>query len=104
MGQWVQQQDWNEVYKLSSVNSKAEKFEQMIIEKINLFFPEKTIKLNEEDKPWISCELTILDRQRKREYNKNKKSKKWENLDSMFLTKSNEEKPNYYVNMVEDLL
>ena len=66
MGQWVQQQDWNEVYKLSSVNSKAEKFEEMIIEKINLFFPEKTIKLNEEDKPWISCELTILDRQRKR--------------------------------------
>ena len=75
MGQWVQQQTWNEVYKLSSVNSKAEKFEEMIIEKINLFFPEKTIKLNEEDKPWNSCELTILDRQRKKNTTRTKSLK-----------------------------
>ena len=103
MGVWVQQQDWNEIYKLSCVNKKAEKFEQMIIEKVDLYFPEKTIKLNENDQPWISPELKILDRQRKREYTKHKRSHKWRNLDAKFVEKSEALKESYYVNIVEDL-
>ena len=103
MGVWVQQQDWNEIYKLSCVNKKAEQFEQMIIEKVDLYFPEKTIKLNENDQPWISPELKILDRQRKREYTKHKRSHKWRNLDAKFVEKSEALKESYYVNIVEDL-
>ena len=63
MGVWVQQQKWKEIYDLSSVNQKTEKFEQIIMERVNFYFPEKCIKLNENDKPWISPELKALDRQ-----------------------------------------
>ena len=75
----------------------------MLLEKIQLFFPEKTIKVNEGDKPWISMELIKLDRQRKREYIKHKKSKKWKHLNQLFEEKSEEQKVTYYENIVEDL-
>ena len=42
MGQWVQSQTWQVIYLLDDVNSKAEKFEEIIMEKIDLFFPKKT--------------------------------------------------------------
>ena len=76
----------------------------MIMEKVNLFFPEKTLRLCEDDKPWMTCGLKNLDRQRKREYSKNKKSIKWRALEEKFKEKSAEAKPAYYTNMVEDLL
>ena len=50
------------------------------MEKINLYFPEKSIKINEEDQPWITPELKKLDRQGKREYLKHKRSRRWEKL------------------------
>ena len=104
MGQWIQEQKWNEIYKLPCVNSKVEKFEGMIMEKVNAYFPEKLLKLSEDGKPWMTSELKLLDRQRKREYLKNKKSIKWKTLDSKFQEKSDLAKPAYYTNMVEDLL
>ena len=103
MGKWIQSQSWNEVYSLQSAHDKAEKFESMLNEKINLYFPEKTIKVNENDKPWMNVELINLDRKRKREYVKHKKSNKWKKLDKIFTEKSEEQKVSYYENMVEDL-
>ena len=38
----------------------------MLLEKIEYFFPEKTIKINENNKPWINPELVKLDRTRKK--------------------------------------
>ena len=103
MGLWVQRQDWKEIYYQADVNMKAEIFEKMIMEKVDFFFPEKTIKVNENDQPWASPELKIIDRQRKREYNKNKKSEKWKMLDAKFTEKSSLEKESYYENIVHDL-
>ena len=60
-------------------------------------------KICEDDQPWISEKLKKLDRQRKREYNKNKKSLKWEKLNEAFLELCRYEKEKYYTNIVEDL-
>ena len=57
MGQWIQAQSWKEIYKLESAHEKASTFEEMLLEKIEYFFPEKTIKINENNKPWINPEL-----------------------------------------------
>ena len=73
------------------------------MEKVNFFFPEKSIKLNQNDKPWVDAKLLKLDRAWKREYNNNKKSEKWLKLNEEFLERSKELKESYYVNMVEDL-
>ena len=54
MGQWIQSQTWHEVYNLSCANQKAGKLEEMLMEKINFLFPEKSLKVNENDKPWMN--------------------------------------------------
>ena len=41
MGQWIQSQSWKEIYDISCPNEKAEKFEKMILQKVDLFFSEK---------------------------------------------------------------
>ena len=92
MGQWIQSQDWHEIYHAENVNLKAEKFEKLIMDKVEQLFPEKTMKINENDKPWFNSHLTDLDRQCKREYNKNKTSEKWKKLHALFLEKAENQK------------
>ena len=75
----------------------------MLMDKVNLFFPEKSIRLSDNDKPWVDSQLLKLDRKCKREYNKNKKSEKWTNLHQEFLDRAENLKEWYNVNMVEDL-
>ena len=103
MGQWLQSQKWNEVYSLTSPSQKAEKFESLLMEQVNLLFPEKIMKVKINDKPWVDNELQKIDRQRKREYNKRKKSEKWVKLNAKFLERAKMLKQTYYKNRVEDL-
>ena len=103
MGQWIQSQSWNEIYSIECPNLKAQKFEEILMEKVNLFFPEKCLKIDENDQPWVDTQLLKLDRLRKREYNKRKRSEKWTNLNQLFLERAEYLKESYYTNMVEDL-
>ena len=73
------------------------------MEKVNLFFPEKTIKMNENDKPWMNPTLLKIDRKRKRIYNKEMKSEKWKSLNAEFQKKESDQKIFYYENIVEHL-
>ena len=66
-------------------------------------FPLKSFKVCPDDKPWFSKSLKILDRKRKREFYKNHKSQKWEELNLEFVQKCEDEKQNYYRNIVHDL-
>ena len=70
---------------------------------MNLIFPEKTIRVNESTKPWMTNQSIQLDRKRKREYVKNKRSAKWKKLNSDFEDLSEQLKESHYTNIVEDL-
>ena len=73
LGQWIGVHSWEEIYQLETAHLKAEQLQKMLMEKINVFFPEKMSKVNSNDKPVITKELKGLDRRRKREYVKNEK-------------------------------
>ena len=103
MGRWLQSQSWKEIYQIKCPNLKAETFENVLMEKINTFFPMKSIRINKNDKPWVDKELIRLDRLRKREYNKRKKSEKWQILDKKFKLRAEMLKTSYNENVVEDL-
>ena len=103
MGEWLQSKSWTELYRTKGPNQKAEMFEQTIMEKVDLFFPFKTMKIDENDKPWVDKKLQKLDRMRKREFNKRKKSDKWTRLNQEFLDRVQMLKDAYYKNVVEDL-
>ena len=73
------------------------------MDKIDLYFPEKSIRVNENTRPWMNSQSIQLDRQRKREYRKHKKSRKWVKLNEEFEEKSEELKEFYHKNIVQDL-
>ena len=95
MGRWIQSQSWKEVYSVNCPEEKVKRLELMIMEQVNKFFPEKTMKVNENDKPWVDTKLLELDRSRKREYNKRKKSPKWQRLNTKFLERAKYLKESY---------
>ena len=66
-------------------------------------FPIKLLRVCPEDQPWISRHLKTIDRKRKREFDKHKNSPKWKKLDKEFNEKAEDEKKNYYTNIVRDL-
>ena len=70
---------------------------------IDKYFPDKSIRINRNAKPWVDSELVKLDRKRKREYNKRKKSDKWLKLNQEFSQRVSMLKESYYEKRVQDL-
>ena len=102
-GQWLDDQTWDFLYRERDAHKKAELFQKVLMEKYYELFPIKVLRVCAEDQPWISRHLKTIDRKRKREFDKNKKSLKWEKLNKEFTEKAEIEKSNYYVNIVQDL-
>ena len=73
---------------------KAEVFQQILIKALDDFFPQKIRKINNDDQPWISHRLKVLDRKRKRIFHKERKSEKW---------KVKSAKAKFYQNVVADM-
>ena len=84
MRNWLMTQNWNEVYEAESADEKAIQLQSMLVQSFEKFFPEKTLKINSDDQPWITHKLKALDRKRKREFHKNRRSEKWKSLNKVF--------------------
>ena len=103
MGQWIVKQTWEEVYEKETAHDKASVLQNMLVDQMNECLPQKSITVTSDDQPWITKETKGLDRRRKREFYKNRKSLKWRTLDEKFKQRCTEEKANYYNSMVKDL-
>ena len=57
-------------------------------------FPLKTMRICDEDEPWVTKGIKRLDRLRKREFDKHKQSEKWSKLNQQFQDKYDEEREN----------
>ena len=101
--EWVENETWSKIYEVEDTEIKAETFQNMVLTNYKRCFPTKTTKTCQDDEPWFSANLKSLDRQRKREYIKNKNSSKWETLNEKFKERCSIEKSQYYENMVKDL-
>ena len=102
-GYWLSQQNWSDFYKTENVNEKAVYLHQTLLNKFHEIFPLKQIKMSNDDKPWFTDKLKKLDRLRKREFFKRKKSPKWRILNKQFLEETQKAKENYRSNIVDDL-
>ena len=65
MQQWLKDQSWDFISSLESAHDKASTFQDILLQKYFIFFPEKTISINSDDQPWITQKLKTLDRKRK---------------------------------------
>ena len=104
MRTWIVEQDWSIVHNAMSAHEKAATLQNMLLQKYNECFPEKSYKISSNDQPWISHKLKTMDRLRKREYNKHRKSEKWGKLNKAFKENVKCAKKDFYKKMVSDLM
>ena len=100
---WIIDENWSEIYTTESADQKASKLQEMLYSKVELFFPEKSYKLNSDDQPWITYQLKKLDRKRKRIYRKERRSKYWKKIDSEFREEVKSAKQKFYRDSIQDL-
>ena len=80
-GEWITAESWQSVNDESSPTEQVSQLHKMLSQKLETFCPEKSLKISQFDKPFITAELKRLHRQR--EYWKHRKSLKYN-----FLVKS----------------
>ena len=103
MGNWIVKQDWEAVLSAISAHDKVDIFQGLLLEKLDIFLPEKTVKFTSEDQVWVTPEIKEISRKKRREYFKNRKSPKWKTLEDLFNTRCESAKITYYENIVSDL-
>ena len=69
-----------------------------------MIFPERTITIDSNDKPYFTERLRVLKRQRMREYNKNGKSEKYFKLKEIFESQLNVELEKYKEKISNEVL
>ena len=103
-GEWIVTEGWQDIKEDMSPTAQAATFEEILQNKLNLFCPEKTMKISSQDKPWINAELKTLARQKNREYNKRGKSLKYRNLVNKFSDKYKTEAEKYLRKKMDELM
>ena len=100
---WVEAQDWTENFSEESVDKKAELLIGQMRSAFDQYLPEKVIRIASDDKPWFTDELKRLDRRKRREYSRNRKSDKYKNLCCIYQEKVTMAKRKYQLNMIDNI-
>ena len=101
---WIEKETWDLVLSENSVNKKSEILQKMVLDKLNEYCPEKLRRFSSDDKPWFTSQLKKLDRRRRREYNLNRRSKKYLQLHKLFNKKVLLAKKQFKSKMIDDIL
>ena len=66
MGQWIVTETWKSVFEAESAHEKANVLQQLMMDKLNLYLPQKTAKFTSEDQTWVTPEIKEIDRKKKK--------------------------------------
>ena len=82
-GQWITRFNWSEVFKIDDCNLKFIKFNDIMSDKIDYYFPLNPAKVRKSDKPWITSCLKLFIKMRQHALHTYGKTseiyKKWRN-------------------------
>ena len=95
--------NWAEVLECENINDKTSNFHKTLAFSMDLYFPEKIIKVSSLDKGWMTPELKQLHRKVQREYSKKRKSEKCKNLKTKFKKIKRKSMKKFYDHFVTDL-
>ena len=79
-GQWITAQTFAEIKDDISPSAHAKALESFLIQNLDKFCTEKTMRISSQDKPWINQELKSLNRRKQREWTQHGKSEKYDKL------------------------
>ena len=83
MGEWIVHHNWETLYSANTAHQKAELLQNTLMEKLNLYLPEKVVTYTSDDQVWVTPELKQLARKKSRDYFKHRKSPKWKTLSAL---------------------
>ena len=94
---------WNDVLENKTCNEQANIFHNFLRNKLDLYFPEKEVKISSLDKKWFSPPLKILHRQMQRAFQQNRMGAKFRKLKVKFKKAKRRAIQNFYEKFVTDL-
>ena len=103
MLEWIEKEDWSEVSHENNAHRKTEILQELLLSKYHEFFPEKTRKIYSDDEPFFTEKLSKLKRRKCREFQKHRKSKKWENMDEAYEIELSKAKKSFYDRKIKHL-
>ena len=102
-GKFITSHNWDEVFSAADANTKVANFHNTLIQRLNLYFPQKAMKVSTLDKKFMTPELKQLQRRTQREFYKHRKSTKWKGLKKKFKKLKKHTARTFYDNFVNDL-
>ena len=95
---------WEEVRLEDSPTQQDNALQALLSDMLEASLPTKTVKLRNNDKPFITQEIKVIDRKRRREYDKHGKSQKYLALNTVYERKLKAAKQAYLNSNVRALL
>ena len=86
-----------------SVDHIVNAFHDILFSMYDRNFPLQTKTVTNNNEPWYSDKLTKLDRRRRREYNKHRRSEKYLSLEKIYKEELSKAKKSFYSNKIEML-
>ena len=86
-GKWITSEKFSEIDENLSPSEHARALEKLLLDNLDKYCPEKTMRLGPQDKPWMNYELKCLSRKKQREWVKYGKSDKYKCLEKQFKSK-----------------
>ena len=85
-GGWLEIENWSNLLSDTTItpDTQVEQVECLLNENLNQCLPLKTGRFTSNDKPYSTCELKKLDREKKKEYSKHGCSDKFKDLKEEF--------------------
>ena len=84
MQNWIDNENWIEIENEESAHKKMDILQNLLVQKYQEFFHEKTRTISSDDQPYFTHKLNILKRRKGREFHKRRKSKKWKVMDEEY--------------------
>ena len=103
MWDWMKTENWDTITHEETAHKKAVVLQQLLLSKYHQFFPEKKRVISSDDQPYFSEKLATLKRKKCREYSRNRKSKKWETLNAIYVEELSKAKRNFYQQKIKKL-
>ena len=100
---WISQHNWSELISTKSGHDKATILQNTLLEKLNLFMPEKIMTFSSDDQPFFTPELKTLNKRKRQEYRRHRRSHKWKALNKEFKKKVASAKSDFYNKKNRDL-
>ena len=99
-GQWLTHEKWPEISGVDEPDAMLQKFIIKILSKLEDYFPKKTVKITNEDLPFIDWKLKSIKRRLMRLYRKEGKSQAYLALKTNYETQFQKASRNYILKNV----